>query len=107
MKALLRRLAQTHPEAFLHDLAQSLNNLGHMQSELGQHEAALATAEEALEAIWPFFLRLSAAFERNTGIMLDNLLKRLDALGRPSPLSLVERVATFLALRTAGTPPPG
>jgi tetratricopeptide (TPR) repeat protein len=97
-----RKLAQARPEAFLPDLAESLNNLGIWQSELGQREAALASAEEALDAIWPFFLRLPAAFERHTGIMLGNLRKGLKALGRPPPPSFLEREATFAARRSSG-----
>jgi tetratricopeptide (TPR) repeat protein len=43
-----RQLAQQHPEAFLPDLAMSLNNLGAMLSELGRREEALAAAQEAV-----------------------------------------------------------
>jgi len=43
-----RQLAQQHPEAFLPDLAGSLNNLGAMLSELGRREEALAAAQEAV-----------------------------------------------------------
>ncbi len=75
-----------------------------MQSALGQREAALASAEEALDAIWPFFQRLPAAFDGNTGGMLLNLCERLEALGRPPPLSLLERLVTFAALPKFGAP---
>jgi hypothetical protein len=37
-----RRLAQTRPDAFLPDLATSLNNLGGDLSDLGRREDALA-----------------------------------------------------------------
>ncbi len=73
---------------------------------LGQHEAALASAQAALDAIWPFFRRLPAAFERSTGKMLATLRFRLEALGRPLPPSLLDREATFAALRNSGAPTP-
>ena len=39
---IYRRLAQTRPDAFLPDLAASLNNLGGHLSKLGRREEALA-----------------------------------------------------------------
>jgi tetratricopeptide (TPR) repeat protein len=42
-----RQLAQARPDAFLPDLAMSLNNLGTDLSELGRREEALEAAEEA------------------------------------------------------------
>ena len=104
---LYRKLAQARPEAFLPYLAGSLHNLGIWQSELGQREAALASTQEALDAIWPFFLYLPTAFEHNTGIVLDALRKRLAALGLPAPPSLLEREATFAALRSTSAPTAG
>ena len=47
---LYRALAQTSPDAFLPDLARSLNNLGHQAlSELGRREEALAATQEAVD----------------------------------------------------------
>jgi hypothetical protein len=43
-----RSLAKTRPDAFLPDLATSLNNLGFMLSELGRREDALAATQEAV-----------------------------------------------------------
>ena len=43
-----RMLAQTRPDAFLPDLARSLNNLGNRLNELGRREEALAATEEAV-----------------------------------------------------------
>ncbi len=45
---LYRQLAQARPQAFLPDLAMSLNNLGNMLSDLGRREEALAAAQEAV-----------------------------------------------------------
>ncbi|MEJ5241467.1 MAG: tetratricopeptide repeat protein, partial [Anaerolineales bacterium] len=47
--ALYRQLAQINPQAFLPDLAMSLNNLGVLFSELGRREEALQAAQEAVE----------------------------------------------------------
>ena len=44
-----RRLAQSRPDAFLPDLASSLNNLGGDLSNLGRREDALAASQEAVE----------------------------------------------------------
>ena len=44
---IYRELAKSRPDAFLPDLAVSLNNLGNRLSDLGRREAALAAAEEA------------------------------------------------------------
>ena len=93
--ATYRKLAEARPEAFLPDLAMSLNNLGVDQSAQGRREDALASTEAALEAIWPFFLRLPAAFASLTGTILDNLRECLQELGRePSP-ELLERMELF------------
>jgi hypothetical protein len=58
-----------------------------------------------VDAIWPFFLRLPAAFERHTGIYLDNLRERLEALGQPPTPELLQRIAT-LAAKRGGSPGP-
>jgi hypothetical protein len=96
-----RKLAESRPEAFLPDLAMSLNNLGTAQSELGHREAALASTQEALDTIWPFFLHLPAVFEQYAGGMLRNLRERLQALNRPPSADLQQRLETFGALRRA------
>ncbi|MFG1723136.1 caspase family protein, partial [Micromonospora chalcea] len=46
--ASLRRLAETDPDAWLPDLAMSLNNLGNSLSEVGRRQEALAPTEEAV-----------------------------------------------------------
>ncbi len=43
-----RQLAQSRPDAFLPDLARSLNNYGNRLSQLGRREEALAAAGEAV-----------------------------------------------------------
>ena len=44
-----RRLAELRPDAFLPDLATSLNNTGAMLSNLGRREDALAASQEAVD----------------------------------------------------------
>lgn len=46
--ALVHALAEARPDAFLPDLARSLNNLGNMLSDLGRREDALAATDEAV-----------------------------------------------------------
>ncbi len=70
----------------------------------GGGRAILASTTEALDAIWPFFLRLPAAFD-DTGDYLGNLLKRLEALGQPPTPELLQRIETFAAKRR-GSPGP-
>ncbi|HBH53426.1 MAG TPA: hypothetical protein DDY91_16190, partial [Planctomycetaceae bacterium] len=53
-----RTLAATRPDAFLPDLAMSLNNPGNRQSVLGQREAALLSSREAVR----LYLGFSRAF---------------------------------------------
>ncbi len=44
-----RKLAEANPQAFLPDLASSLNNLGIRLSDLDRREEALASSEEAVD----------------------------------------------------------
>ncbi len=72
---IYRRLAAERPDAFLPDLAMSLNNLGGCLSELGRREDALAAAEEATG----IYRRLAA--ERPDAFLPD-LAGSLNNLGR-------------------------
>ncbi len=60
--ALYRELARANPQAFLPDLAGSLNNLGAMLSALGRREEAQEAFAEGLRAIRPFAQAYPAAF---------------------------------------------
>jgi len=44
-----RKLSATRPDAFLSDLALSLNNLGNALSDVGDRAGALAAAREAVD----------------------------------------------------------
>ena len=59
--ALRRELADRRPDAFLPNLARSLNNLGEILSALGRWEEALQATEEAFRILAPFFLQHPAA----------------------------------------------
>jgi tetratricopeptide (TPR) repeat protein len=52
-----RGLAAARPDAFLPDLASSLNNQSNTLSELGRREDALAAIEEAVELVLPMLER--------------------------------------------------
>src|SRR5215831_4502698 len=85
--AIYRRLAETRPDAFLPDLASSLNNLGIRLSNLGRREEALAASQEAVairrrlaETRPDAFLPDLASSLNNSGAMLSNLGRREEAL---------------------------
>jgi tetratricopeptide (TPR) repeat protein len=99
-----RALCQRQPDAFQPDLARSLNNLGDRLSELGRREEALASYEEALDMIWPLFKRLPPPFMQNTGLMIKNLVQTYEALQRPPPPILVERLEEFMRLAGLNRP---
>jgi hypothetical protein len=56
---------------------------------------ALASAQEALDAHWPFFLAHPAAFTPNTASRLDNLFSLLQSLGLPPSPELLQRRAAL------------
>ena len=89
---ICRKLAVSRPEAFLPYLATCLNNLGARQSDLGQREAALTSAQEAVDTLWPFFIATPRAFARNMAPMLRTTLARLQALGQEPPPELLQRI---------------
>ena len=76
------------------------------ERELGQHEEALALAEEALDALWPLFVRLPAAFAVDAGNYLDAVRTHLAALCRPPTPALLQRIEAFDAARGNSGPAP-
>ncbi len=79
---LYRELAQARPEAFLPDLAMSLNNLGAMLSDLGRREEALTATEEAVKIRRQLAQAHPEAFLPDLAGSLNNLGKMLSELGR-------------------------
>jgi hypothetical protein len=92
---LRRKLAAQHPEAFSPDLAVSLTSLGKVKRMLGQREEALASLHEALDILWPYFLKLPAAFASITGPLLHEVAVQQQAVGSPPPATWKERVETW------------
>jgi len=82
-----RQLAHQRPDAFLHDLATSLQNLATLLSALGRREEALAEAEDAVR-IRRQLTQQRPAGEQNDAFLpglatsLHNLATCLSALGR-------------------------
>src|ERR1700716_3327180 len=77
-----RELAQTRPDAFLPDLATSLNNLSNTLGELGRREEALAAITEAVEGYRRLALARPDDFLPDLAGSLNNLSIRLAELGR-------------------------
>jgi tetratricopeptide (TPR) repeat protein len=75
---LYRRLAAQHPDAFLPDLAMSLNNLGIMLSEMGRRAEALQATQEAVD----LYRRLAA---QHPDAFLPYLARSLNNLGKGFP----------------------
>jgi tetratricopeptide (TPR) repeat protein len=84
------QLAQARPDAFLPDLAMSLNNLASFLSDLGRREEALAKAQEAVR------IREQLAQARPDAFLPDLAksygVRGLVLLGMENP---VEAVASF------------
>jgi len=78
---LYRRLAAQHPDAFLPDLAMSLNNLGKALSELGRRAEALQAAQEAVEIRRQLAAQHPDAFLPDLAMSLNNLGAMLSELG--------------------------
>ena len=105
-----RFLAASRPDAFLPDLARSLNNLGNRLIEVGREEEARTVSAEALDLLWPFFERYPVRFTQLAEMMLrdDFALFR----GEP-PAKLLERLRSFtivmgsLQREAGGTNKPG
>ena len=79
---IYRKLAEKNPEAFLPDLATSLNNLGLILRELGRREEALAATKEAVEIRRKLAEKNPEAFLPNLAGSLNNLGAMLRELGR-------------------------
>ncbi|MGQ9494610.1 MAG: tetratricopeptide repeat protein, partial [Anaerolineae bacterium] len=87
-----RALAQANPQAFLPDLAGSLNNLGNVLSNVGRREEALAAYEEAVRTLQPFFQAHPQAFRSWMKTMVENYRRACQALGREPHAELLKGV---------------
>ncbi len=86
---IYEQLVAARPDAFLPDLAGSLNNLAKFMSELGRREEALGKAQEAVRIYEQLavaqpdaFLPDLAMLLNNLGMFLSDLGLRDEALGR-------------------------
>ena len=77
-----RALAQARPDAFLPDLATSLNNQSSRLSNLGRREEALPAAEEAVTIRRALAQARPDAFLPDLAASLNNLADCLSALAR-------------------------
>ncbi|MEN7343901.1 MAG: hypothetical protein AAAFM81_13205, partial [Pseudomonadota bacterium] len=78
---IYRQLAAQRPDAFLPDLAGSLNNLGIRLDALGRREEALDTNRESVRLTMPFFQSLPQAFLRDLQLRLSSYIERLNKNG--------------------------
>jgi len=76
------KLAAARPDAFLPDLAASLNNLANRLSELGRREEALAAGQRAAEIREKLAAARPDAFLPDLAMSLNNLANMLSELGR-------------------------
>jgi tetratricopeptide (TPR) repeat protein len=102
---MYRRLAATRPDAFLPDLAGSLNNISFDLSNLGRREEALAASREGLD----IYQRLAAthpdAFLPGLARCLNNLGADLSNLGRHEEALAASQEAVDIRRRLAATRP--
>jgi hypothetical protein len=97
-----RRSVETasDPEAPRSLLATALNNLATFLSNLGQREAALAAAQEAVTLLSPFFLALPSAFAPRMLMAVRNYLNYAEQLQRePDAALLVPIIEKLNALQ--------
>jgi hypothetical protein len=96
LTSIHRRLAETRPDAYLPDLAMSLNSLSNRLDLLGRREEALTPVEEAVTIRRGLAEAQPDAHLPDLAMSLNNLSNRLDALGRrEEALAAVEEAATI------------
>jgi hypothetical protein len=91
-----RRLAETRPDAFLPDLAKSLNNQSNALSDLGRQEEALVAIDEAMRRILPR-LEVAPYLLPDSGLQLaQSYLACAEALNREPEHELIGRMIEVL-----------
>lgn len=91
-----RKLSESHPDAFLPDLAGSVSVHGDVLEALGRTAEAKEAAFKAFDILWPFFERYPARWANWVGCMIRDCLERLDD-DDPPPTEFFERIALFRA----------
>ena len=88
-----RQLAEARPDAFLPDLAMSLNNQSNRLADLGRREEALAAIEQAAEIYRQLAEARPAAFLPNLAAVLTNLADTLSLFNREAEASTIREEA--------------
>jgi tetratricopeptide (TPR) repeat protein len=89
-----KRLAVTNPDAFLPDLASSLNNLSNRESDVGHRAEALASITRAVESYERLASTNPEAFLPDLAMSLSNLSSCHSDMGHPEEaLASITRVA--------------
>lgn len=102
---LARTLAASRPDAFLPDLAASLNNLSDHLFDLARREAALAAVEEAVTHNRALAAARPDAFLPDLAASLNHLSVLLSTLGQPdAALDAVEEAVTHYRALAASRP---
>ncbi|MFI5979999.1 tetratricopeptide repeat protein [Streptomyces sp. NPDC051555] len=92
----LRQLTEANPDAYLSDLAGSLNNLANHLGAIGRRAEALAPAEEAATLYRTLAHDNPNAHLPNLAMSLNNLANHLGAIGRRAEaLAPAEEAATL------------
>jgi tetratricopeptide (TPR) repeat protein len=100
-----RRLAQARPDAFLPDLATSLNNQSNRLSELGRREDALAAIQEAVTIRRRLAQARPDAFLPDVAMSLYNLALRHAQDGAGGALALARAHEAVSAYAVLSRPP--
>ena len=100
-----RQLAAAQPDAFLPDLAMSLNNLANLLSDVGQRSDALAAIREAVEIRRQLAAAQPDAFLPDLAMSLNNLANRLSDVGQRGEALAAIREAVEIRRQLAAAQP--
>ena len=89
---LYRQLAQARPDAFLPNLAMSLNNLANRLSALGRREEAIEARAEAIRLLTAPFAQLPAGFGLLMAGIVRDYLESAEAAKQPPDEKLLAPV---------------
>ena len=93
---LYRALAEASPQAYMPDLAMSLNNLANRLSEVGERGEALGVAREPVDLRRVLAEASPQAYTPDLAASLSNLANCLSAVGEPGEALVVAREAVDL-----------
>ena len=93
---IYRRLAETHPDAFLPDLARSVSVVSNIFALLGRSVEAARAAHHALEILAPFVERNPDVFEGLARTIVRNVLSYSEAASKAPDIALLKRIARVI-----------